>query len=232
MSRDTTKLHPVLQIKIKELQDACEKKGLKIGIAETLRTVAEQDALYAKGRTAPGPKVTNAKGSTFSSMHQWGVAFDFYRNDKKGAYNDSDGFFEKVGAIGKSLGLEWGGDFKTLKDRPHFQLKDWGSTPSKLKRLYKTPDNFMKLWEKTPEKAETKPQSYPTLRYGSESEYVKKLQQILNQNGYNCGKVDGIYGNKTREAVMAWQVDHKDQNGQPLSVDGIVGPKSWASLLK
>ena len=43
--------------------------------------------------------------SSYSSMHQWGIAFDFYRNDGKGAYNNNDGFFNKVGAIGQKLGL-------------------------------------------------------------------------------------------------------------------------------
>ena len=76
--RDITKLHPLLQEKINQLKIECAKQGLVIAIGECLRTVAEQDALYAQGRTKPGTKVTNAKGSTYSSMHQWGVAFDFY----------------------------------------------------------------------------------------------------------------------------------------------------------
>ena len=80
-------------------------------------------------------------------MHQWGIAFDFYRADGNGAYNNTDGFFEKVGKIGKTLGLEWGGDFKSIKDLPHFQLSDWGSTPKKLKTDYKTPEDFFKTWE-------------------------------------------------------------------------------------
>lgn len=145
--RDTELLHPRLKELVYKLQAECEKSGLKIGIGECLRTVAEQDSLYAKGRTQKGSIVTNAKGSSYSSMHQWGVAFDFYRNDKKGAYENGDGFFEKVGKIGKKLGLEWGGDWKSIKDLPHFQLPDWGSTPKKLKLTYKTPENFFKTWE-------------------------------------------------------------------------------------
>lgn len=148
MSRDVTKLHPELQKKISKLKTECAKQGLIIGISECHRTVAEQDNLYAQGRTAPGKKVTNAKGSDFSSMHQWYVAFDFYRADGKGAFNDSDGFFKKVGKIGKKLGLEWGGSWTSIHDKPHFQLKDWGSTPKKLKKLYGTPANFKKSWQK------------------------------------------------------------------------------------
>lgn len=140
-------LHPVLQNRIAELKSLCQKQGLAIGVGECLRTVPEQDALYAKGRTTAGSIVTNAKGSSYSSMHQWGVAFDFYRNDGKGAYYDSDGFFAKVGSIGKGIGLEWGGDWKSIADKPHFQLPDWGSSASRLKKQYGTPEKFMKTWE-------------------------------------------------------------------------------------
>lgn len=145
--RNIDALHPDLREKVYELKNYCEAAGLKIGIGECLRTAAEQDALYAKGRTASGKIVTNAKGSTFSSMHQWGVSFDFFRNDGLGAYNTTDGFFEKVGAIGKKIGLMWGGDFKSIKDMPHFQLPDWGSGPAKLKSLYGTPEKFFSTWE-------------------------------------------------------------------------------------
>lgn len=140
-------LHPKLQEKIKMLKDECQKQGLKIGIGECLRTKEEQDALYAKGRTAPGKIVTNSKGSTYSSMHQWGIAFDFYRNDGKGAYENDDSFFQKIGNIGKSIGLEWGGDWKSIIDLPHFQLPDWGNTAATLKALYGKPENFFEIWE-------------------------------------------------------------------------------------
>lgn len=154
MSRNISDLHPELQLKIQQLKELCSKNGITIGISECLRTVAEQDALYAKGRTAPGNIVTNAKGSTYSSMHQWGIAFDFYLImdvDKDGktsddSYNNTTGLFNKVGALGKSIGLEWGGDWKSIKDLPHFQLKGYGSTASMLKSLYRTPEAFKKTW--------------------------------------------------------------------------------------
>ncbi len=145
--RDVKALHPYLQEKIAELIKKCDDAGLKIGISECLRTKEEQDKLYAKGRTEKGNIVTNARGSTFSSMHQWGIAFDFYRADEKGAYNDTDGFFKKVGKLGEDLGLMWGGSWKSPVDKPHFQLPDWGATAAKLKRLYKDPEEFFKSWE-------------------------------------------------------------------------------------
>ena len=147
MSRDITMCHPQLQELANKLLIECKKQGLIVKLGECFRSVDEQNALYAQGRTKPGSIVTNAKGISYSSMHQWGVAFDVIRNDGKGAYNDSDGWFSKVGKIGKALGLEWGGDWTSPVDKPHFQLPQWGSTPSKLKQLYGNVDNFKKTWE-------------------------------------------------------------------------------------
>lgn len=155
--RDIKALHPDLQEKYAQLIKLCSKRGIAIGVAECLRTKAEQDALYAKGRTTQGKIVTNAKGSSYSSMHQWGVAFDFYlKMDIDGdgqisddAYNNAKKTFNQVGALAKSIGLEWGGDWKSIKDLPHIQLKDWGSTTSKLKAKYGTPEKFMKTWQGT-----------------------------------------------------------------------------------
>lgn len=152
--RDVKELHPTLQGKIIQLQNLCKKNGIIICIGECVRTASEQDALYAQGRTKPGNIVTNAKGSTYSSMHQWGIAFDFYLNmdvDGDGktqddAFNNSTRLFNKVGELGKSIGLEWGGSWKSPVDLPHFQLPDWGSTATKLKNAYKTPENFIKTW--------------------------------------------------------------------------------------
>lgn len=149
--RDITLCHPRLQKLAAQLLEECSKQGLQIKIGETLRTVSEQDALYAQGRTKPGNIVTNANGSSYSSYHQWGTAFDIYRNDGQGAYNESGRFFEKVGAIGVSIGLEWGGNWKSIVDKPHFQLPDWGSSTSGIKKLYATPEEFMKTWNEKKE---------------------------------------------------------------------------------
>ncbi len=147
MSRDITICHPELQEKAQKLITECSKQGLIVKLGECFRSVAEQNALYAQGRTKSGNIVTYAKGSSYSSMHQWGVAFDVIRNDGKGAYYDADGWFTKVGKVGKTLGLEWGGDWTSPVDKPHFQLPQWGSTPAKLKSLYGNVDNFKKTWE-------------------------------------------------------------------------------------
>ena len=144
--KDITLCHPRLQVLAANMVEECRKQRLAVKIGETLRTKAEQDALYAQGRTKPGSIVTNAPGSSYSSFHQWGTAFDIYRNDGQGAYNETGGFLEKAGAVGVSLGLIWGGNWKSIVDKPHFQLADWGSSTEEIKRLYKDPAEFMKTW--------------------------------------------------------------------------------------
>ena len=92
--RDMTKLHPRLQEKAVQLKKKCKKQGISILFSECLRTREEQDALYAQGRTVPGNIVTNAKGSNYSSQHQWGIAIDFYLNmDVNGDGNKKDDAF-------------------------------------------------------------------------------------------------------------------------------------------
>ena len=153
--RNIQDLHPELQKKIAELQTACATQGIKIGFSECLRTVAEQDALYAKGRTMPGSIVTNCKGNTYSSMHQWGIAADFYLiMDVDGdgetaddAYNNATNLFEQVGKIAENMGLEWDGSWKKFRDLPHIQLKNWGSTAMLLKNTYGTPSRFFGEWK-------------------------------------------------------------------------------------
>lgn len=154
--RNVSQLHHELKKKVVKLQKECLKAGIKIKIGECVRTVAEQNALYAKGRNGvPGPIVTKAKGTDYRSMHQWGVAFDFFLDmdvDKDGkksddVFNNATKLFNKVGAIGKKLGLEWGGDWKSIEDLPHFQLPDWGSTATQLKKKYGTPDKFKETWD-------------------------------------------------------------------------------------
>lgn len=155
--RDKKLLHPELQAKIALLEKELGKENIKIGWAETLRTKAEQDNLYAKGRSKPGPKVTNAPGDTYRSMHQWGIAADFYLimdidgdgQTKDDAYNNAKKTFNRVGQVAKKLGLEWGGDWKSIRDLPHLQLSQWGSTPKKLIAVYGTPKKFMESasWE-------------------------------------------------------------------------------------
>ena len=67
--------------------------------------------------------------------------------------------------------------------------------------------------------------SYPTLRRGAKGDLVYQMQVVLQKDGSNL-EVDGIFGIGTLSAVKSFQKRHG------LVVDGIVGPKTWAELLK
>lgn len=232
MSRDTTLLHPTLQAKLQQFLTACKASGLNVLITETLRTVAEQDAKYAQGRTKAGPVVTNAKGSSYSSQHQWGIAFDFCKNVKGQEYSDTK-FFKQCGAIAKGLGLGWGGDWKNPVDMPHVYLKDWGSTASTLKSKYGTPDKFKATWDGT--KTTTPPQA--TTIY-SKTQFIKDVQSAIGV------KVDGIAGSKTLGATITVSAttNNKHKVVKPLqkylnylgyncgTVDGIAGSKFTSAV--
>jgi peptidoglycan LD-endopeptidase CwlK len=94
--------------------------GITIKIISGLRTYEEQNALFAQGRTKAGKIVTNARGGF--SNHNFGIAFDIGVFDGS-SYIPESPRYKAVGALGTELGLEWGGNWKTIKDEPHFQLR-------------------------------------------------------------------------------------------------------------
>ena len=101
-------------------------------ITSGLRTIKEQNKLYAQGRTRPGKIVTNAKGG--KSYHNFGLAVDIVEiKNGKALWTNPD--WIKIAELGKSLGLEWGGDWVSIKDMPHFQVS-FGKSTSKLLSLY------------------------------------------------------------------------------------------------
>ncbi|MBB1059536.1 M15 family metallopeptidase [Lysobacter spongiae] len=94
--------------------------GITLEIISGLRSFEEQDRLYAQGRSTPGTKVTGARGG--HSTHNFGIAFDIGIFSGNRYLPDSPAY-QAVGALGIDLGLEWGGNWKTLVDRSHFQLR-------------------------------------------------------------------------------------------------------------
>ena len=106
------------------------------------------------------------------------MAFDFCRNVKGKEYDDSDGFFAACGAIGKALGLTWGGDWKSFRDKPHLELKKYmpGSSTRWLIQTYGTPEAFFKTWTAA-EKPEKEKEEDDVVRY-------KYLKEIPNDCGF------------------------------------------------
>lgn len=150
------RLDPTLRENARALYaEICEAlKGRAIcRFSHTYRSNAEQDALYAIGRTKAGKIVTNAKGG--QSYHNYGMAIDIVLlvdKDKNGTFEsaswetnvdfDGDGRADwmEVVAIFKRYGWEWGGDWK-FTDMPHFQKTNGIS----IRTLQKTYPNGVKL---------------------------------------------------------------------------------------
>ncbi|MDQ0192531.1 M15 family metallopeptidase [Paenibacillus wynnii] len=123
-------LNPALMAYTKELIQQCYFKDVPIIITQGLRTIAEQNALYAQGRSKPGPIVTYARGGT--SYHNYGLAVDFALllpdgntvswNMSRDLDQDRKADWQEVVTVAKQLGFEWGGDWTSFKDNSHLQI--------------------------------------------------------------------------------------------------------------
>jgi peptidoglycan LD-endopeptidase CwlK len=120
----------------------CEEAGVKVYISNTVRTDADQKALYAQGRIPLAEvnklrkacgmymlseaenknKVTNAQVSLY---HSKGLAYDMEPLvNGNPSWDYKLPAWEVIGKIGIELGMYWGKDFPGLHDYPHFQLPD------------------------------------------------------------------------------------------------------------
>jgi peptidoglycan L-alanyl-D-glutamate endopeptidase CwlK len=144
-------LHPAIRIEVANIISSIEAdfpKHIAVRVAQGLRSKAEQDGLYAQGRTKPGKIVTNAKFG--ASFHNYGLAIDFcllYDNDRNGTYEfaswdikadkdvDKISDWMEVVSVFKNYGYTWGGDFKSITDNPHLE-KSFGYTWRQLYKKY------------------------------------------------------------------------------------------------
>lgn len=138
--------HPSIRVKLMEDYLSANNllgKGARLRLAYVYRSNALQDKLYNQR-----PKVTNAKGG--QSIHNYGLAFDIvllYDNDGDGKFEeaswsmirdfdkDSKADWMEIVNYFKSKGWEWGGDWKSFKDNPHFQLKKPNGTSYRWQEL-------------------------------------------------------------------------------------------------
>ena len=122
------RLNKVEPILIKIFKKAIRNSPIDFGIASGKRTTAEQQALYALGRTKPGKIVTYLDGVNKKSYHQSGKAVDVYAY-VNGKADWSSKYYEPIARhiqqVAKekfNTDLTWGGDWKNFIDRPHFQI--------------------------------------------------------------------------------------------------------------
>lgn len=248
-------IHSVVKESAIEMIKQAYKEGIFVQITSGYRSFAEQNKLYAQGRTAPGKIVTNAKGG--QSNHNYGLAIDYVllSADGKKALWTVNEKWRRVAQIGKSLGFLWGGDWKSFKDYPHLEMMG-GLTISQL-QAGKRPVLVSFLSNKvsakpikttpvklSPSKSASKPKSASKKTYNlpsgilkvtkplTKGSGVKAVQEALAAAYYYPDKgaknngVDGYYGPKTADAVKRFQLMHG------LAADGIYGPKTKTALEK
>lgn len=231
------RVNPQLANRIRLMAAELKKQGITIIATSGLRTFAEQDALYAQGRTKPGGIVTNARGG--QSLHNYGLAVDVVPLGANGQPNwqAAESVWQKIGAAGRSFGMEWGGNWTSFKDRPHFQMTAGKSVSTLLAEYRNNGGNLQPIWNgvnsqypnvdgTTAPTAPTAP-TIPTtnnLKLGSRGEYVRKLQKDLTSLGYKLN-ADGIFGKQTEAAVKRFQ------RAKNLVADGIVGPRTAVAII-
>lgn len=195
------------------------KEGINAQISHGMRTYAQQNALYAQGRTKSGSIVTNARGGY--SNHNFGLAVDFFLTNEDGskAIWTVNSQWRRVAAIAKGLGFEWGGDWRSFKDYPHLEMT--GGLSTAQLRAGKRPNLTDRSGTKTAE-----PSSKPAQSSGGSS-YIKEAQKYANSRDYPTKAkftkltVDGYKGPKTMNALLRiYQYYGK------VAIDGIFGPKS------
>lgn len=120
---DLTKVHPDLLIKINKVLNAMAVLGFPMRICQGARTLAEQQGLYAFGRTKPGLIVTHADGVVSKSNHQiqadgFGHAVDCcFLTDPFGEKQPWPLYCLMVDTIGLKSGIHF-----PSPDRPHAEL--------------------------------------------------------------------------------------------------------------
>jgi len=136
-------LEPKAQVKFKKFilraQAIAAALGCDYKAISGTRGKAEQNKLYAKGRTAPGRKVTNARYGY--SNHNFAIALDFgvFAGNKYIDNTDpsrASAVHRAVAAVAEEYGIDWGGNWKSFKDVPHFEVKSNLTTTQKRARLF------------------------------------------------------------------------------------------------
>lgn len=118
-------LHPVVRTQLECMLDKQRKGGWKPLVQETRRSQPLQARYYAKGRTAPGPRVTNVK-SVANGFHGFGMGADVISATK--GWNDPK-FFYWQAQHAETCGLMAGYFWKKFPDAPHVQYAGWGNSP-------------------------------------------------------------------------------------------------------
>lgn len=203
-SVDRDRIHPGLVDVVEMALEYLEDDGQPFKVYSGLRTFAEQDELYSRGRSMPGKVVTKAKGG--QSMHNYGLAIDcaplsdpsipqggidwpdpyasfhLWTPLEQAVQDAADAIDEKED---DGIDFEWGGRWR-FRDCPHVQVR---TTIKELKAGdYPTAPADWLVFSHTGFLFDT-PWIY------------RRAQFLLNALGYGAGMVDGVVGRQTVRAI-------------------------------
>jgi len=145
MSIKLTDLKPKAQAAAEKALEDLVLRGIKCRVTSTLRTLAEQVALFAQGRSELEAvnslrvkagmyklvakdnlkTVTNCDGIKFKSNHQTGMALDVVpeENGRPVWPSLADPRWKEIAKSFKAQGFAWGGDWAKFPDYPHYEYK-------------------------------------------------------------------------------------------------------------
>lgn len=146
-------VHPMLADKTRAMAAALEQQGIIIRVVQGLRTIQQQNALYAEGRTTPGEKVTNAIGGY--SWHNFGLAVDCIPGIRgedpwQPNWDARHPDFAAMIAAGEAQGLVSGSSWKSMPDEPHFQLAGIPVSPTDETRDVIMQSGMEAVWATVP----------------------------------------------------------------------------------
>ncbi|GEP92732.1 hypothetical protein CTE07_43770 [Chitinophaga terrae (ex Kim and Jung 2007)] len=129
-------LIPKAQILARQFLDKLTSAGNDVRIISGTRTYSEQDLIYKQGRFGSKlPKVTNARGG--QSNHNFGIAWDIGLFED-GHYSTLDSKYKKIAndVLADFPDLQWGGNWTSFKDYPHYQLKAVSDSVTQIRSLF------------------------------------------------------------------------------------------------
>jgi len=214
LDRDLGKLYPVLYDRIKQLLAEAYAEGLNVAVYEAHRSFEEQQRRHDGGTARDQPGY---------SWHQYGLACDLVFKDDNGNWSwDPSLDWQKLGEIGKGLGLEWGGGWAAPQHLYHFQLCR-GMSINQAYNCYQAggiPAVWVEFLRRIPSRRRLELKEPPR-----RSEDIKEVQWRLSSLRYlETQDISGIFAEITDAAVREFQ----RTNG--LIVDGIIGPQTWTAL--
>lgn len=138
-------LAPKFTAAVQAAMAECHALGIPAMVYETYRTDALAKAYYAKGRTAPGTIVTNAKDNVHS-WHGFGLAVDVIHASAR--WDAPASFWSQMAAVFKRHGCSWGGDWVSFKDLPHMQWSGCPASPDNEDRDLLHTSGLVAVWER------------------------------------------------------------------------------------